>query len=62
MSIYYSPELVRQLMDERVREARRASFAKCCVEPAADEPTADEPSHSILSFFRRRPQPAACTC
>jgi hypothetical protein len=60
MSIYYSPVLVRLLMDERIREARQSNVVHCCQEPAAREPRA-----SVAEFFRtafRRQSPASCEC
>ena len=55
MSIYYSPELVKVLMNENLREARRFAEVHCCEVPPA------EPKGSIRSFFRRG-SPAACSC
>ena len=57
MSIYYSPQLVKLLMDERQREARVSNALHCCAEIESDRPR-----NSILSLFRRRPSPAACGC
>ena len=60
MSIYYSPVLVRLLMDERLRAARRSRVVHCCEEPAAREPRT-----SVAEFVRtafRRQSPASCEC
>jgi len=55
MSIYYGPELVKTLMNENLREARRANRAHCCQEPAAG------PKRSLRDLFRRQ-SPALCGC
>jgi hypothetical protein len=60
MSIYYSPELVRLLMDERIREARQSNVLNCCVEPAAQQRRASV-GDTIRTLFRRQ-SPAACEC
>jgi hypothetical protein len=60
MSIYYSPELVRALMEDRIREARQSNVVHCCQEPAAREPRT-----SVAQFLRtafRRQSPASCEC
>jgi hypothetical protein len=58
MSIYYNPQLVKLLNDERIREARESNSRVCC---ATSEGSA--PRSSIRSLFRlRRQSPAACTC
>jgi hypothetical protein len=62
MSIYYSPELVRLLMAERLDEARRAGAIHCCQDPVG--PVAIAPTgiaDRVRTLFRRR-SPAACTC
>ncbi len=55
MSIHYSPELVKTLMNENLREARRAMEVHCCEEPRV------EPRRSFRSLFRRQSS-AACGC
>ena len=61
MSINYSPELVKLLMNERLHEARNSRMVHCC-EEIADE----EPKRSIrglvLGAFRGRQSPAVCGC
>ena len=60
MSMYYSPELVRTLMDERIREIQKDEFLYCCLELEADEPERSIKDR-LLSIFRRQ-SPAACEC
>ena len=60
MSIYYSPELVRLLMDERIREARRSQAVNCCAEPAEREPRTSL-GDAVRTLFRRQ-SPTACEC
>lgn len=57
MSMYYSPEVVKLLMEERLREARQSNAVHCCAEFENDRPR-----NSILNRFFRRPSPAACGC
>jgi hypothetical protein len=60
MSIYYSPELVRLLMEERIREARQSNVVHF-----GQEPEAREPRTSVAEFLRtafRRQSPASCEC
>jgi hypothetical protein len=62
MSINYSPELVKLLMDERLREARKARAIHCCEEIA--ESAAQVPgriANLVRTLFRRQ-SPATCTC
>jgi hypothetical protein len=60
MSIYYSPELVKTLMEERVRDARKvSSIINCCAELAAEEPS--RIVATVRSLFRRQ-SPATCSC
>lgn len=59
MSIYYSPRLVKLLMDERVREAREAN-RRSCPDLESDEPKRSF-RDSILNPFRRE-TPAPCAC
>jgi hypothetical protein len=59
MSLYYSPELVRLLMKERIREAREAGMVR------RDEHDCEAgKKRSILDLFRRQDHqvPAACSC
>jgi hypothetical protein len=56
MSIYYNPEMVRLVMEDRLREARPGRRGLCCAD--------DKPAHaprSLRNLFRRQ-SPAACTC
>jgi hypothetical protein len=59
MPLYYSPELVRVLMNERIREAREAGM----VRRGENDRDAGK-KRSILDLFRRqdRQAPAACSC
>ena len=43
MSMYYSPELVRLLTEERLREARQSNGIYCCMEPMAEKPRVQPP-------------------
>lgn len=59
MSMYYSPEIVRLLMKERLQEAadaRRARFVPPAVGRSA------RAASSLHRLFSRRPAPAACAC
>jgi hypothetical protein len=60
MSIYYTPELVKLLTEERLREARQSNVAHCCEELTADEPRTS-PADFVRSLFRRQ-SPATCEC
>ncbi|MGD0247580.1 MAG: hypothetical protein ABSB75_00860 [Candidatus Limnocylindrales bacterium] len=60
MSIYYTPELVKLVMEERLREARQSNVAHCCEELAAEEPRTSLADH-LRSMFRN-PSPTACEC
>jgi len=60
MSIYYSPELVKVLMDDRLRDVRREAKVHCCEALEPDAP-ARPARASFLNLFRRQ-SPAACTC
>ncbi len=65
MSIYYSPSIVRILMDERIREARRDAALPCCFDYDADAVEQERSIGSrIRDLFRRAPSqaPAACDC
>jgi hypothetical protein len=57
MSMYYSPEIVKLVMEERLTEARRIMLTHCC----EDALPARRPSRfaAIRSLFRRE-SPAAC--
>jgi hypothetical protein len=60
MSMYYNPELVRLLTEERLREARQSNGIYCCMEPMAEKPRP-----SVRGPFRRmfsRQSPATCSC
>jgi len=59
MSMYYSPEIVRLLMKERLQEAadrRRAVSGPSGVGRAV------RTAGSLRRLFIRRPAPAACAC
>jgi hypothetical protein len=56
MSIYYSPALVRLLVDERLREAGRARILH-----EDEQNTHKAPRRSVLDLFRRQ-VPADCAC
>jgi hypothetical protein len=60
MSIYYTPELVKLVMEERLREARQSNIAHCCEELAAEEPRTSLVDH--LRGMFRNPSPTACEC
>ncbi len=58
MSIYYSPELVRALMRERILDAEEARRTPDC---DCDAPVVR--TQSLLErLLLRRPEPAACSC
>ena len=54
MSMYYSPEFLKVLTEERLREARR-------VHTRCEDFAPEEPKRSLRNFFRRE-TPAACDC
>ena len=56
MSIYYSPELVRLLVNERLQEAGRTRMLR---EGEQNMPKA--PRRSVLDLFRRQVR-AGCAC
>jgi hypothetical protein len=56
MSVYHSSELLRLLVDERLRDAERARFAR-----ESEQNSSKTPGRSILGRFRRR-VPADCVC
>jgi hypothetical protein len=61
MSMYYNPQLVRLLMEERIREAARARRARPPEEP--EMPAARRAFR--VPFLGRRPaqvSATACTC
>jgi hypothetical protein len=60
MSFYYSPDLVRTLMDERLREIHKDELLHCCLELEADEP--ERSIQDRLRNLFRRQSPAACAC
>jgi hypothetical protein len=60
MSIYYSPELVKLLMNERLHEARERNMVHCCEEIVPVQPKSSIRG-AILSPFRRQ-SPAECGC
>ena len=55
MSMYHNPTLVRMLMEERIREARRSNLIHCCDTPVE--------RRGLLNRnpFRRQ-SPATCSC
>jgi hypothetical protein len=59
MSLYYNPELVRLLMNERIREAGRARMVR-----DGEHDCGASQKRSILDLFRRQDHqvPAACAC
>jgi hypothetical protein len=60
MSMYYSPEIVRALMEERIRDARRySSIISCCQDLADEEP--GRIRSAVRALFRRQ-SPATSTC
>jgi hypothetical protein len=60
MSMYYSPELVRLLTEERLREARHSNGIYCCMEPMAEKPGPS--ARSLLRSIFSRQSPATCSC
>ena len=56
MSTYYSSELARLLVNERLAEAGRARIAR-----ETEQNRAAAPRRSILDLFRRQ-VPADCVC
>lgn len=67
MSLYYSPQLVRLLTEDRVREAqqaRRHVAADIGVCTRNDRYECVRPSRlsAIRSIFAGRPNPSACNC
>ena len=62
MSTYYSPELARLLVNERLREASRARMVRAGEHDRVERANPVEgPKRSILDLFRRR-VPAGCGC
>jgi hypothetical protein len=60
MSMYYSHEIVKLVMDERLEGARTHNLLHCCEEPAEVQP-----KNSIFEAISRlfaRPNQAACDC
>lgn len=60
MSMNYSPELVKTLMEERARELKKDELLYCCLELEADRPVRSIQDR-LLSLLGRR-SPAACEC
>jgi hypothetical protein len=56
MSVYYSPKLVRLLMNERLREAAQARMVH-----EAEQDCGSDRRRPILNPFRRQ-APAPCAC
>jgi hypothetical protein len=56
MSIYYNPQPVRLLTDERLREARQANVIHCCAEPKAAK------TGLVARHLFHRQSPATCGC
>ena len=56
MSLYYSQQLVRLLVDERLHEAERAGIRR-----KGEQNTYKAPRRSVLDLFRRQ-VPADCVC
>jgi hypothetical protein len=61
MSMYYSPELVKSIMKERLSEAHERNLLHCCeeIDPVAPKSSALQ---TALNMFRRRQSPASCAC
>jgi len=62
MSINYNPELAKLLIDERLREARKARAIHCCqdfIRSTVNVPT--RIANLVRASFRRQ-SPASCTC
>jgi hypothetical protein len=60
MSMYYSPELVRVLQADRIREAREANRLTCCQE-IAEASAGRSVAGSIRDLFHRQ-SAATCPC
>ena len=56
MSVYYSPQLVRLLMNERIREAAQARLAR------EGERDCDAGHKRSILSLQRRHAPTACAC
>jgi len=56
MSLYYSPELVRLLVEERLQEASRTRIRR-----EGEQNRYKAPRRSVLDLFRRQ-VPADCVC
>lgn len=61
MSMYYSPSIVRILMEDRLREAREAIATQVCCNDEALVERETKPKRSFRSLFRRE-SPAPCAC
>jgi hypothetical protein len=59
MSMYYSPEIVRLLTEERLREAQGARLAHSARPHASGRSRFADP---LRRLFGRRPAQATCTC
>jgi hypothetical protein len=62
MSINYTPELVKLLMDERLDEARKARAIQCCQDPIGCTVNAPARIANLVRTLFRRPSPAASAC
>ncbi len=60
MSMYYSPELAKILMAERIREAREANRLHCCQEAEGDS-AGRWIGGQVRNLFSRH-SPASCNC
>jgi hypothetical protein len=59
MSMYYSPEIVKLLNDERIREIQRARLAGSGRVHATRRPQLAE---HFRRLFVRQPAPTTCAC
>jgi hypothetical protein len=60
MSMYYSPELVRLLAEERLREARNSNSMTCWQE--LESARSKSTGRGLLRSIFSRQSPAACSC
>ena len=61
MSMYYSREIVKLVMEERLEGARTHNLLHCCEEIAPVAPKSSA-LQTALNMFRRRQSPASCAC
>jgi hypothetical protein len=59
MSMYYSPEIVKLLNDERIREIQRARLAGTRSVHATRRP---QLADQLRRLFVRQPAPTTCAC